>query len=189
MPLLKPILLMLAASALTASAVADDGVVNIANVKGARETQYSPPVRGWKIVVGTVKGKAAYCTAISKQGGADLRFGYDGGQWQMAVKYGARRGEFAGTMEIDGKQSGTYGVSDGQWTFLWLNLGERDALMNGKQAIFEVGKASLDYSLNGAAAAALKVEECVQRRVTVSAVRATIWFAWSMTRVWSRFIL
>jgi hypothetical protein len=140
-------------------------VIAIANVKGTQESVYFASVKGWKVVVGAINSQPAYCAAISNQSGSELRLGYDGGQWQMAVPYAAGRGEYVGQMAIDGKQTGTYGESDGNWTFLWLNLGERDALMNGQQVIIEVGKASLDYDLTGAAAAALKVEECVERRI------------------------
>jgi hypothetical protein len=140
-------------------------VVSIANAKGAQESTYFEEVRGWKVVVGTVNGRTAYCAMTKTQGGSELRFGYGGGQWQMAVPYGAKRGEYTGQMTLDGKASGTYGESDGKWTFLWLNLGERDALMNGKRLVIEIGKASIDYDLVGTSAGIRKVEECAKRRL------------------------
>jgi hypothetical protein len=158
-------------SLLAFTAAAQPDVVNIANALGATEVTYSD-VRGWDVTVGSIKGKPAYCVATSRQDGAELRLGFDGGQWQIAVPARSKRGEFSGFMTLDGRRSGTAGVSDGAWTFLWLNMGERDALMKGKMVVFEVGKASLDYKLHGAAAAALKVEECVERRVTASVAAA-----------------
>jgi hypothetical protein len=163
--------LLAAALAVAPSAFAQD-IVNIANVRGAQESTYFASVRGWKVVVGAVNGRPAYCAAIKDQGGSELRIGYGSEQWQVGIPYSAKRGEFVGSMELDGNVSGTAGVSDGKWTFLWLNLGERDALMNGQQVIFEVGKASMDYELSGTSAAIQKVEECVERRLSGGAVVA-----------------
>jgi hypothetical protein len=140
-------------------------IINIANTKGAQESTYFDSVLGWKVVVGAINGQPAYCAAIKNNMGSELRLGYGSGQWQVAVPYGSRRGEYTGQMDLDGKVKGTYGQSDGQWTFLWLNLGERDAFMNGQQVRIEVGRTSLDYDLSGSSAAVLKVEECVERRI------------------------
>ena len=144
----------------------DDEVIinNIANTKGVVEKPYAE-VRGWKIVTGSIKGRNLYCSAIKTADKSGLRFGYDGQQWQIGVPYSLKSGDITGMMELDGKYSGTSGVSDGKWTFLWLNLGERDTLMKGKQVTFDIGKASFDYNLSGSAAAALKVSECAERRV------------------------
>lgn len=168
---LASLALLAVSSAVVPSARAQD-VVNIANAKGAQESTYFASVRGWKVVVGAVNGRPAYCAAIKDQGGSQLRVGFDGGQWQVAIPYSAKRGDFVGSMELDGNVTGTAGISDGKWTFLWLNLGERDALMNGQQVIFEVGKASMDYDLSGTSAAIQKVEECVERRLSGSGVAA-----------------
>ncbi len=158
-------LTVIGAQASQVTSVDAQEVANIANVRGASETVYFRDVRGWRVVVGSINGQAAYCAATQTQAGTEIRFGYGGGQWQMAVPYSARRGDYAGQIEIDGKSKGMSGISDGKWTFAWLTLGERDALMNGQQVILEVGKASLDFSLAGASAAIQKVEECVTRRV------------------------
>ncbi len=169
--LLASFALLAATMAVGPSAFAQD-IVNIANVRGAQESTYFASVRGWKVVVGAVNGRPAYCATIKDQGGSELRIGYGSEQWQVGIPYSAKRGEFVGSMELDGNVSGTAGVSDGKWTFLWLNLGERDALMNGQQVIFEVGKASMDYELSGTSAAIQKVEECVERRLSGDAVVA-----------------
>lgn len=163
------IMAALAGTAFIAPMSSAQDVVNIANTKGVQESSYFASVKGWKVIVGTVNGQPAYCAAINNQAGSELRLGYDGGQWQMAVPYSSGHGEYSGNMDIDGRETGTYGESDGNWTFLWLNLGERDVLMNGQQVTIEVGKVSLDYDLTGAAAAVVKVEECVERSITASA--------------------
>ncbi len=142
-------------------------ITNIANTKGAVEKPYAE-VRGWKIVTGSVKGKMLYCAAIKNVDQSLLRLGFDGLQWQVGVPHSLKSGDFTGMMELDGKTSGTSGISDGKWTFLWLNLGERDALMNGKLVTFDIGKASFDYNLKGSAAAALKVKECAERHVKLN---------------------
>jgi hypothetical protein len=110
-------------------------VINIANTKGAQESTYFASVLGWKVVVGAINSQPAYCAAINNQAGSELRLGYGSGQWQVAVPYSSRRGECIGRWDLDGKVKGTYGQSDGKWTFLWLNLGERDAIMNAKKMI------------------------------------------------------
>lgn len=143
-------------------------VVNIANVEAVQESTYFSDVRGWKVVVGSVNGRPAYCAMTKGQDGSEFRFGYDGGQWQMAVPYSTTRGEFSGGMTLDGTASGTDGVSDGRWTFLWLNLGERDALMNGKRVVIRIGNASFNHDLGGTAAAIRKVEECAERRLVAA---------------------
>ena len=154
-----------AGTELIESARAQD-VVNIANTRGFAEPIYFRDVRGWRVLVGVMNGRAQYCVATQTQDGTEVRFGYDGGQWQMGVPYSARRGDYVGQIEIDGKSKGMSGISDGKWTFAWLTLGERDSLKNGQQVILEVGNASLNFSLGGASAAIQKVEECVARRVT-----------------------
>ncbi|MGL4437855.1 MAG: hypothetical protein ACRCUE_01145 [Bosea sp. (in: a-proteobacteria)] len=163
--------LLATGSGLFAPASAQD-VVNIANAKGAEESVYFAAVRDWKVIVGSVDGRPAYCAMTKGESSGELRFGYDGGQWQMAVPYSAKRGEYAGRMTLDGYASGTYGESDGRWTFLWLNLGERDALMNGKRVVIEVGKASIDHDLSGTSAAIRKVEECAGRRLVAASTPA-----------------
>jgi hypothetical protein len=101
-----------------AKAQDDVTIVNIANTKGAKEKLYAS-VRGWNIVTGTLKGRVAYCTAIKTSDKSNLRLGYNGAQWQLGVPYGPKRGDYTGTMELDGKLSGSVGISDGKWTFLW----------------------------------------------------------------------
>ena len=168
MKMTMPIMFMsLSALAITAPMVhAHDEVVvvNIANAPKVKEKPYAS-VRGWNVVTGTVKGRIAYCTAIKVSDKSQLRLGSDGGQWQLGVPYAHKRGEYTGTMDLDGKASGTYGTSDGKWTFLWLNLGERDAMMQAKSITIDIGKASFDYGLDGAYAASLKVTECVEKHI------------------------
>ena len=163
------IIAALAGSGFIAPISSAQEVINIANTKGAQESTYFASVLGWKVVVGAINGQPVYCAAINNQAGSELRLGYGSGQWQVAVPYSSRRGEYVGRWDLDGKDKGTYGQSDGKWTFLWLNLGERDAIMKAKKMIIEVGKASLDYDLAGSSAAILKVEECVERRITTTA--------------------
>lgn len=182
LPLKKSLALMVAlvGTAFIAPLSRAQDFTAIANAKGVQESTYFASVKGWKVVVGDLNGQPAYCAAISNQADSELRIGYtyvpaddgydSGGQWQMAVPYSAGKGEYSGRMAIDGRETGTYGESDGVWTALGLGQGELDVLKNGRQVVIEVGKASLDYDLTGMAAAVLKVEECFERRIT--AIRA-----------------
>jgi hypothetical protein len=137
-------------------------VTNIVNARSSGEAPYAS-VRGWDVRSGAIAGRFAYCAAEMRTGGTRLRLGYDNAQWQLAVPYPARP-DYQGSMEIDGRQIPLSGTSDGTWTFGWLTRGDLDAIRNGNQLILDIGKASLDYQLVGAAAAILKIEECVERQ-------------------------
>ena len=131
--------------------------------------------RGWQVLAASSGRTFMYCAAIKDVGRGDVRLGRDlvepgsGAQWQLAVPMKSKA-DWQGTLEIDGRGAGNGGgaqmsgtARDG-WTIAWLTMGDVDALRQGKQAVLGVGKADFDFSLDGAAAALTKVDECVARK-------------------------
>jgi hypothetical protein len=116
-----------------------------------------------------------YCVAVSNKGGRQVRIGVDdtvmqrGQQWQLAIPLPSRK-DWQGTLEVDGQGTGngggnnTSGNSVQGWTIAWLSMGDVDAMRQGQRAVLGVGNLDYDFSLEGAAAAILKVEECRSRR-------------------------
>ena len=135
------------------------------------ETYYSE-ARGWRVFTADADGRHAYCFAESiRSDGSAFRIGWDGQQWQLAVPVTANP-DWQGTLQIDGSGSGQgygrggddiSGTAVRGWTIAWLGLAELDGLRKGNYALLGVGRADYDFSLAGATAATLKVEECVQR--------------------------
>ncbi|NVO27520.1 hypothetical protein HJ526_08830 [Donghicola sp. C2-DW-16] len=138
------------------------GGFNIAGTDGVIEQSYGQ-ARGWNIVYGQTNGRAAYCAAETGAGDTLWRIGYDGGQWQVAIPYAPSGGsnDFQSMWEVDGVSRDISGISTDAWTFAWLGLPELDRVMQGNQMIIEIGRASVDRSLSGTAAAMAKVRECV----------------------------
>lgn len=128
--------------------------------------------RGWNVFAGSEHGKFAYCYAEKDRGdGNSVRFGFDNMQWQLAVPVDSNP-DWEGTLQIDGQGSGQGYGSGGDyisgtavpgWTIAWLGMPELDGLQQGSQALLGIGKADFDFGLEGAAAASLKVQECVER--------------------------
>ncbi len=131
--------------------------------------------RGWQVLAAFSGRTFMYCAAIRNVGHGDVRLGRDlaqpgdSGQWQLAVPVKAAK-DWAGTFEVDGKGFGNdggaqaSGTAAGGWTIAWLTLGDVDGMRQGKTASLSVGKQDFDFSLDGAAAALLKVEECVAKK-------------------------
>lgn len=138
---------------------------DIANAHDAPETYYGS-TKGWKVYAGYRLGKLRYCVAETSEYGTKIRIGVgagsSAGQWQVALPYPSKP-NWNGAMEIDGDRRSASGTAIGKWTVVWLGLDELDRLKNGNTAIFDIGRASLDYSLNGSSAAILKVKECIAR--------------------------
>jgi len=103
-----------------------------------------------------------YCVAERDFGGSILRIGFDGGQWQLAVPYGSDP-DYYGEFDVDGHTAGLSGTAANGWTFAWISAPHLDAIKEGNLMILDIGKASLDFTLDGSTAAILKVQECVQR--------------------------
>jgi len=137
------------------------GTFNIAGDPRMSE-QFYDTARKYTVFSGGDRSRVQYCVAERNFGGSVLRLGYDGGQWQLAVPYGDNP-NYDGTLEIDGRSFFTTGTAANGWTFVWLGLQELEAIRAGSKMILNIGRASLDFTLDGTTAAGLKVEECVQR--------------------------
>lgn len=174
--------LALAASLLPAPAAAQqpepgDGFFNIAGDPDiARETVYGE-ARGWLVVAGFTgggKGGAGgfgFCAAETDTPEGTWRFGHDaGGQWQMALRDGFTGRTPDGTFAVDGRTAGITGWGDGTWVVLWNNLPEYEAIARGSRLDLALGPVRASLGLYGTAAAALKVQECVQNRGVAPAV-------------------
>lgn len=144
-----------------ASATENYGVANVAGTPGVVEDLYGT-TKGYTVYSGKTGGRTRYCVADRDFGGTTLRVGYDGGQWQLAVPVPSKP-DFSGGFEVDGKRRGMSGTAAGNWTFGWIGLPELDAIRNGEVMVLDIGRASLDFPLDGTAAAILKVEECVTK--------------------------
>lgn len=140
------------------------GFTSIANEYESGERQYSR-TRGWDVHSATLDGQFSYCFAEKSFGGTRSRIGTDGGQWQYAVEF-LNGPPFIkqAIFEVDGRRISTSAHSDGSWTFFWLGMAEVDTLKRGNTVIFDIGRASMDFSLSGSTAAILKVQECMTTR-------------------------
>lgn len=143
------------------SAPAATGTFNIAGDPRMAEQVYGQ-ARKYTVYSGGDRARVQYCVAQRDFGGSTLRIGYDGGQWQLAVPYG-NDPNYQGQLEVDGRQFFAGGTSANGWTFAWIGLQELEAIQSGSLMILDVGRASLDFPLDGTTAAVLKVQECVQR--------------------------
>lgn len=147
------------------------GGYDIAGAAGAEETFYAE-TRGWKVFSSRVSGGVGSCFAqINLTAQSDLRLGWDRMQWQLAVPLNMGP-DWEGRLQIDGQGSGQgygrggdfiSGTSTPGWTIAWLGEAELDGLRKGNTAILSVGKFDIQFSLAGATAAILKVQECVDR--------------------------
>lgn len=147
------------------------------DVAGANQTFEKPygTARDWQVLSASSGSTFLYCVAVSKRDGREVRIGLDStvlgaaGQWQVAVPVQSRK-DWAGTFEVDGKGLGNGGGSQiggtalPGWTIAWLSAGEVDGMRKGRMAVLGAGKQDYDFSLEGAAAALLKVEECSARK-------------------------
>lgn len=130
--------------------------------------------RGWEVSVAYSGRLFMYCVASNNAGDRTVKIGVDqampgdGRQWQLAVQLASKK-DWQGRLEIDGKEPANRAGADvsgtvfGDWTIAWLNMGQLEALRQGKKAVLGVGKSDVDFSLDGMAAAVTKVEECRAR--------------------------
>lgn len=163
------------------SGVADDGAVNdgavndggaeptsdapnaygVTHIAGGAETYYGT-ARGWTVYSAKLRGEFGYCVGETEVDGINLRIGFDGGQWQIALPKPNPRDHIE-SLEIDGRRWTVIGTIDATHAYAWLGLPELDAIKNGNLMILDIGRASFDYPLRGTAATILKVQECVTR--------------------------
>jgi len=160
-----------AAAALPALAQTNDyGGYDI--VSQPRNEIFYGDTRGWRVFAARDGATFAYCFADTDQSnGSSHRLGWDGMQWQLAVPLRSQP-DWEGTLQIDGAGSGQgygrggdfiSGTAYGDWSIAWLGEAELDGIRRGNVAVLGVGKHDYDFSLSGATAATLKVQECVER--------------------------
>jgi len=137
---------------------------------GQMEVPYGQ-TRGWDVRAAFSGRLFMYCVAVRNRDGRSVSIGVDrampgdSSQWQLAVPVKANK-DWQGRLEIDGQDpaggagADVSGTTFTDWTIAWLNMGQVDALKNGRQAVLGVGKMDYDFSLDGVAAAILKVQEC-----------------------------
>ena len=154
------------------------------DIMGAAEfEQPYGTTRQWEVKAAFSGRLFMYCVAESNAGGRSVRIGVDrampgdGMQWQLAVPKRAPK-DWQGRFEIDGQEPAHRAGADvsgsvfADWTIAYLNMGQVDALRQGKVAVLGVGKRDFDFSLTGIAAAITKVEECRARRGSTTAAAA-----------------
>lgn len=139
--------------------------------------------RQWEVKAAFSGRLFMYCVATNNAGprsvsiGVDQSMPGDGRQWQLVAPVRSRK-DWQGRLEIDGREpanragADVSGSSFENYTIVYLNLGQLDALRNGQQAVLGVGKQDFDFSLAGIAAAITKVEECRERRGAVAPAHA-----------------
>lgn len=132
-------------------------------------------VRNWDVLSAFSGRTFMYCVAVLKTDGSNIRMGADfnsvdnGAQWQLAFPIAPAGKEWRGKMEIDGHGAFDHGNSEanGQgingWSMLWLSMGDVDSLRKGHSAKLIVGQTTIDFSLDGLAAALTKIDECRSR--------------------------
>lgn len=137
------------------------------------ESKIYGEARQWTVYAAFSGRTFMYCSAVNREE-RGVRIGVDkaepasGGQWQLAVPVKSRK-DWQGTLEVDGKGSGNGGGNQasgtvkGDWTIVWLTMGDVDVLRQGSEAVVGVGKSDFAFRLDGAAAAIKKIEECLAR--------------------------
>ncbi len=161
-PLLIAAHLLPVTGASAANGQNDYGGYDIAGVPGIVERPYGE-ARGWQVVSATLKGRFAYCTGIYEDDGTPWRMGTDGLQWQLALPMTAKP-DWQGYLSVDGDRRSTSGSAARDWTFLWLQLPERDKIGQGNDMTIDVGRTSVHHPLVGTAAVITKIEECMSRK-------------------------
>lgn len=156
------------------------GGYDIAGPYQANESFYGA-ARGWDIYKSHDVNRNAYCVAVNtRNGGNQVRIGWDGLQWQVAVPVPSSP-EWEGTLQIDGSGSGrgylsgsdkVFGTSNSGWSIAQLGMAELDGIQKGGVAVLGIGRADYDFSLSGSSAAILKVEECFNNGGIAPAVSA-----------------
>lgn len=166
------------ASRCTKGALAEPSDYGGFHIAGGNERFEKPYaiVRQWEVRAASSGGTFMYCVAVLRKDDRNVRIGHDAdfqenGQWQLAVPVTSRK-EWEGTLEVDGSRRNAQGTSLSGWTIAWLHGEDVDRLRNGSNAIVGVGRSDYDFSLQGAAAAMLKVQECRARKGAGSAVAA-----------------
>lgn len=155
----------LASPALAQAPEKGDGVYNIVDDPEMTQGDVYAEVRGWTVVSGSTDEGFAFCAAEMVQSGLTWRFGYDASPtWQIAVKHKFSGETPYGSFDVDGHQSGISGWGTGEWVLFWPNRGEYDAMTGGSRMEIHTGDVWYEFQLNGTAAAALKVQECVENR-------------------------
>ncbi len=134
---------------------------DIGTIVGGSETPYGA-ARGWTVFSGTGKDGSAYCVAETGQGQDRLRIGFSNEHWQLAVPF-ASKPDYTGFLTVDGGKRMISGFATGQWTIAWMDLPDLDRVKNGASMVFDMGTRSVTHGLTGAAAAVLKVQECIAR--------------------------
>lgn len=134
---------------------------NIAGSNQRGERHYGS-ARGWNVVASEIDGQFAYCAAEMTRNGLNVRIGWDGMQWQVAVPIRSHT-TWEGQLDIDGRIQFASGTAEGDWTIVWLGLNELDRLKRGNNAVIGAGRYDYDFPLNGTTAAIGKVQECVDR--------------------------
>ena len=146
---------------LTQSVANEYGGYDIAGANIGGENFYAT-TRGWTVNSAGDNGLFAYCVGAINQNGSQIRLGYDGLQWQLAVPINTGP-TWQGTLEVDGDRRHASGTAVPGWAIAWLTLGELDRLKRGNHAVLDVSGYSYDFALNGSTAVTLKITECVQR--------------------------
>lgn len=161
---------LLGLSGMPAGAVNEYGGYDIVEDASMSASGYGK-ARGWQVMAAFQGRKFAFCYAEPENEPANnrVRIGWDSQQWQVAVPLRAKR-DWEGTFEVDGKGGGNgggtqmSGTSAGGRAIAWLGATEVEVMRNGSTAVVGIGKQDYDFSLVGAAAAMLKIEECIERR-------------------------
>ncbi|TYP80504.1 hypothetical protein BD830_10755 [Maritimibacter alkaliphilus HTCC2654] len=142
-----------------------DGIINIVDDPEVTQGDFYADVRGWNVFSGSTDEGFAFCAAEMETPGLTWRFGYDKSpQWQIAIKHRFSGETPYGLFDVDGRQLGISGWGSGDWVILWPHKGEYDAIASGNRMEIRVGEVWYEMQLQGTAAAALKVQECVTNR-------------------------
>ncbi|ODN72103.1 hypothetical protein [Methylobrevis pamukkalensis] len=146
------------------------------NIAGDPDVTLQPDygtVRDWTVVSGFAGNRFAFCAAQMSGPDGTWRFGYDsGGQWQIAILHEFSGETAYGSLSFDGRTSGIAGWGDGLWVILWPMLGEYEAIAKSDLMEVQLGDIRRSMPLRGTAAAALKVQECVENRGVVKSAAA-----------------
>lgn len=114
--------------------------------------------------------KIAYCSGSYDHDRNNIRLGFDGGQWQLAIPVSNQK-DWQGKLLIDGKGSGrgygrgsesVSGTVSGGWTIVWLTLDHLDGLSKGRLANLKTDPGGYDFPLINISTVISKIKSCYE---------------------------
>jgi len=115
----------------------------------------------WAVLAGLSDGNLRYCAAARAFDGRPVRLQLTGEVWTLNVGTGDASGDLS-AFDIDGTSYPPDAARNGQDIAIRLTQDGLEAVRNGRLARVTLDGAAIDIPLNGTAAAALRVLDCIR---------------------------